>query len=533
MAVVITKPRDAGPTSSTLGVPGAEASLAHSGGDSSASSSSTMARELPAAPPRPLGDLSGLASSTRAASLSQEQQDARADVRAVRAAAASVGGAPPVGGTGRSVKILDVPGEHGAMAMATVKDPNTGIAPGVDASITRVSMTPAEAPTPLGTLLQDSSAWSGPADPAAVAAEVRAAQEAYDRGTATTTDIATLGLAGMAATMAARRAGESVDPVFQDPEHNADILTRGKGKDEVLDALKDKLHDPGTSAVAQAARDAIDGWATGDPESLSNGLGKSVAHAIDAWSAALDQTHSSDTTKPSFTAIPDEVNTRSAHLEDARQSLWSPKFRDENGLAPLSSGTPIPEQMSKAYKAVSRRADEISRAAERRYARDPDVLAAQSRFEAIAKDKLENENMVTIVSAGNGGYNQGSRNFLDTPSVLAVGSTTDFDEAGASADTTMAPYSAESADISAPGVAFDRNGKSEPGTSFSAPYLAGAAALVSQQAPTLSAREIIAVIKETATAATGEHSDRAGAGIINVPDAVNRAKTLETRVSEE
>jgi len=65
----------------------------------------------------------------------------------------------------------------------------------------------------------------------------------------------------------------------------------------------------------------------------------------------------------------------------------------------------------------------------------------------------------------------------------------------------------------------------EEGTSFAAPLVAAAAALVWQANPRLTLREVVSVLQQTASSA-GVRSDALGFGVLDAPAAVARARAL-------
>ena len=142
-----------------------------------------------------------------------------------------------------------------------------------------------------------------------------------------------------------------------------------------------------------------------------------------------------------------------------------------------------------------------------------------------AIDYLEARNVVIVASAGNVGPCTACVTFpANDPRVLAV--------TAVNASLALAPFSASgpAVDLAAPGVGivstFDGDGYAfGSGTSQAAAWVAGAAALVREHRPGLSAAQVRDALRAGATdLGPGGADDRYGAGLLNVPGALRAAE---------
>ncbi len=140
----------------------------------------------------------------------------------------------------------------------------------------------------------------------------------------------------------------------------------------------------------------------------------------------------------------------------------------------------------------------------------PGSTLAQAVRRALAKD------IVVVASAGNDGMDGKLKNTYPAsfPGVLAVASSDRNNE--------RAPFSqaGEFVGVAAPGVdvvsTVPGNGQCvDNGTSFSAPYVAGVAALLKAKYPTWKAAEVVAQIEQTAERSINGHDNFVGWGVID------------------
>ncbi|HET9382141.1 MAG TPA: type VII secretion-associated serine protease mycosin [Streptomyces sp.] len=160
--------------------------------------------------------------------------------------------------------------------------------------------------------------------------------------------------------------------------------------------------------------------------------------------------------------------------------------------------------------AVAVRADVINISQDTSDAKDPGPPLEKAINAALDKD------IVVVASAGNdGGNGKGRKTYpASYDGVLAVASSDRNNERAAFSQ------SGTWVDVAAPGVdmisTVPGGGHcSDSGTSFSAPYVAGVAALLRSEHPTWSARQIVAQIEQTAERATADHDMRVGWGVID------------------
>ncbi|MEU9604439.1 type VII secretion-associated serine protease mycosin [Streptomyces sp. NPDC048057] len=141
---------------------------------------------------------------------------------------------------------------------------------------------------------------------------------------------------------------------------------------------------------------------------------------------------------------------------------------------------------------------------------EPDTVLKRAIQRALA------ENIVVVASAGNDG---GGGNIKQTypasfDGVLAV--------AASDRNNERAPFSqsGDFVDIAAPGVdmvsTVPGGGHcADNGTSFSAPYVAGIAALIKAKHPKWTQQQIVAQMQQTAERATGGQDNRVGWGVVD------------------
>jgi subtilisin len=119
-----------------------------------------------------------------------------------------------------------------------------------------------------------------------------------------------------------------------------------------------------------------------------------------------------------------------------------------------------------------------------------------SAFKAVV-DQLKTANVATVVASGNDGYRTGISSPACVSSVVSVGATTDFDQVASFSNVS------EFVSLMAPGVNITSatlgDGISTGnGTSFSAPIVAGAWALMAERSPGISADQTLIDLQKSA-----------------------------------
>ncbi|MEV6963081.1 type VII secretion-associated serine protease mycosin [Streptomyces sp. NPDC051207] len=191
------------------------------------------------------------------------------------------------------------------------------------------------------------------------------------------------------------------------------------------------------------------------------------------------------------------------------------------GLAPEATIIPVQQNDAEGHgsvdtlidavrHAVAAGADVINISQDTSNAVKPDPSLQQAINTALAK------NIVVVASAGNGGLGGNDKKTYPASyeGVLAVASSDRNNE--------RAPFSqsGDFVDVAAPGVdmisTVPGGGHcSDSGTSFSAPYVAGVAALLKAEHPQWTARQIVAQIEQTAERTTPGHDRLVGWGVVD------------------
>ena len=191
------------------------------------------------------------------------------------------------------------------------------------------------------------------------------------------------------------------------------------------------------------------------------------------------------------------------------------------GLAPEAMIIPIKQNDAEGHgtaatladailHAVDKGADVINISQDTSNAAKPDPVLKQAVDTALA------HRIVVVASAGNDGI---GGNFKKTypasyDGVLAVAASDRNNERASFSQ------SGEFVDVAAPGVdmisTVPKGGNcSDNGTSFSAPYVAGVAALLKAKHPRWTAREVVAQIEQTAERSIAGHDPRVGWGVVD------------------
>lgn len=216
--------------------------------------------------------------------------------------------------------------------------------------------------------------------------------------------------------------------------------------------------------------------------------------------------------------------TRVAGIIAARKSEKTTGFV---GLAPDAEIIPIKQNDAEGHGTSTDLAEAINYAVDKA---DADVinisqdtekaLSANSAL-ALAVQHALQKNVVVVASAGNDGVggNQKETYPASYKGVLAV--------AASDRNNERAPFSQSGAfvGVAAPGVdmisTVPKGGHcSDNGTSFSAPYVAGVAALLKQHHKDWTAQQIVAQIEETAERSIPGHDNRVGWGVVDPVTAV-------------
>ncbi|MEF9906716.1 type VII secretion-associated serine protease mycosin [Streptomyces sp. P9-A2] len=137
------------------------------------------------------------------------------------------------------------------------------------------------------------------------------------------------------------------------------------------------------------------------------------------------------------------------------------------------------------------------------------------KLEAAVKEAL-GQGIVIVASAGNGGLGGNTKETYPASyeGVLAVAASDRNNERASFSQ------SGDFVDVAAPGVdiisTVPRGGHcSDNGTSFSAPYVAGIAALIKAEHPTWTPRQIVAQIEQTAERTIAGHDRLVGWGVVD------------------
>ncbi|MFI0242687.1 type VII secretion-associated serine protease mycosin [Streptomyces sp. NPDC016845] len=216
--------------------------------------------------------------------------------------------------------------------------------------------------------------------------------------------------------------------------------------------------------------------------------------------------------------------TRVAGIIAARKSDKTTGFV---GLAPDAEIIPIKQNDAEGHGTSTHLANAINYAVDTAHAdvinisQDTEkALSANSNL-ALAVQHALQKKVVVVASAGNDGLggNQKETYPASYEGVLAV--------AASDRNNERAPFS-QSGDfvgVAAPGVdmisTVPKGGHcSDNGTSFSAPYVAGVAALLKQNHKDWTAQQIVAQIEETAERSIPGHDNRVGWGVVDPVKAV-------------
>ncbi|MEU6394979.1 type VII secretion-associated serine protease mycosin [Streptomyces sp. NPDC046939] len=216
--------------------------------------------------------------------------------------------------------------------------------------------------------------------------------------------------------------------------------------------------------------------------------------------------------------------TRVAGIIAARKSEKTTGFV---GLAPDAEIIPIKQNDAEGHGTSSDLAEAITYAVDQAHAdvinisQDTEKALSANSALALAVQHALQKKVVVVASAGNDGLggNQKETYPASYKGVLAV--------AASDRNNERAPFSQSGAfvGVAAPGVdmisTVPKGGHcSDNGTSFSAPYVAGVAALLKQHHKDWTAQQIVAQIEETAERSIPGHDNRVGWGVVDPVRAV-------------
>jgi membrane-anchored mycosin MYCP len=246
-----------------------------------------------------------------------------------------------------------------------------------------------------------------------------------------------------------------------------------------------------------------------------------------------------------------------ANILSIRQSSGNYEFKDpnDNSKAPVKAGNLRTLAMS-IIRAVEMGATVINMSVDScRPVSSGEINQGELDVYAAAKWAVEQRNVVLVASAGN--LEEGTctqQNSSDPKNPTLVVTPPWFSEyvisvAAMGKDGAVADFSIQGpwVSVAAPGTeiisldpvnetslanqTFDQQGKRSPiqGTSFAAPYVAGLAALVREEFPDLSAKQVMHRIKSTAShpASNGGRDNLVGHGMINPVAALTQSIPAE------
>ncbi|MFE9925944.1 type VII secretion-associated serine protease mycosin [Streptomyces sp. NPDC005774] len=191
------------------------------------------------------------------------------------------------------------------------------------------------------------------------------------------------------------------------------------------------------------------------------------------------------------------------------------------GLAPEATIIPIQQNDAEGHGDTDTLADSISYAAQAgadviNISQDTaGAVEPDPKLEAAVKEALAQQ-IVVVASAGNDGLGGNTKKTYPASyeGVLAVAASDRNNERASFSQ------SGDFVDVAAPGVdiisTVPQGGHcADNGTSFSAPYVAGLAALIKAEHPTWSRRQIVAQIEQTAERTIAGHDRLVGWGVVD------------------
>ncbi|WP_330298877.1 type VII secretion-associated serine protease mycosin [Streptomyces sp. NBC_00503] len=191
------------------------------------------------------------------------------------------------------------------------------------------------------------------------------------------------------------------------------------------------------------------------------------------------------------------------------------------GIAPEATIIPVRQNDGQGAGNAGTLADAIKHAVDKgaqiiNISQDTDVPLSQDSTLGQAVKKAIESNVVVIASAGNDGLSGQKRPTYPAafPGVLAVGSSDRNNERAAfSQPGSFIGIAAPGVDMVSTVPGFGQC--VDNGTSFSAPYVAGVAALVRAKHPQWSAQEVVWQLQNTAERSVNGHDDYVGWGVVD------------------
>jgi hypothetical protein len=282
---------------------------------------------------------------------------------------------------------------------------------------------------------------------------------------------------------------------------------------------------PGISELAEAS-----------PEEF----GQALDDYVEGWSTGLLDA-SSD-------AIEDILSDENTSIRTINQSLGAPEIRIAGEIANRLKSDPAFRERFLDYAGLDSEASErevmqalVDEVSDSRRSNET-IAESKERYDSLVREAYD-RGITTIDSSGNYGRfareleelgvetdDEFHTDLLNNPLVLSVGGT-DSNGTAALEDDEVSGFTSPNAgaDIAAQGsevtTVIDGQEHSGGGTSFSAPQVAAAAAVLAERYPELSAAQIRSILLRTAEN-PGLDSDLVGAGIVQQEEALELAEQL-------
>ncbi len=248
-------------------------------------------------------------------------------------------------------------------------------------------------------------------------------------------------------------------------------------------------------------------------------------------------------------AIEDILSDKNTNIRTINQSLGAPESRIANDIAQKMDKDPAFRERFLEYSGLDADASEkevlqalVDEVSDSRRSNET-VQESKDRYDQLVKEAYD-RGITTIDSSGN--YGSFARRLeklgvetdadfhtdvLNTPLVLSVGATNTKGTADLG-DDTEARFSSPNAgaDIAANGTqvssTIDGKKSAGDGTSFSAPQVAAAAAVLAREYPELTPAQIREILINTAVNPAGLDSDIVGAGVVQQQAALDLAEQI-------